>query len=319
MTATNIAFTTPPQSNAWLRWLVFSPVARIVMFLVGMLILGGILGFVALALLAVAHDIPMSQLAQFAQAHKMNPWMYYAGQVLPTVVIYYLIVRLVERRRVNELALRDLPGYGGAGLLLGVVLFSSVVGVLWLAGSYHVIGTQAPTTWLTQILVFGIGAGISEELMMRGVLYRMVEEGLGTWAALVISALTFGFMHAGNPNATLWSSLAISIEAGISFALLYHVTRSLWMCMGLHAAWNIMQGLVYGIPVSGMAADGLLVSKRTGPDWLSGGAFGAEASVVALICCTVLTVILLVIALRRGTIVAPAWVRRRATTPAASL
>src|SRR5699024_4499646 len=95
-----------------------------------------------------------------------------------------------------------------------------------------------------------------------------------------------------------------AIEAGILFGLVYHVTRSLWACIGLHAAWNIMQGTVYGIPVSGTDADGFLVSTRTGPDWLTGGAFGAEASVIALVCCCLLSAALISVMIRRGTTVA---------------
>jgi hypothetical protein len=141
----------------------------------------------------------------------------------------------------------------------------------------------------------------------------MIEEGLGTWWALAISAAFFGAAHLGNPGATVWSSAAIAIEAGLLLAMLYHVTRSLWACAGLHAAWNIMQGTVYGIPVSGTHPDGFLVAKLTGPDWLSGGSFGAEASVVALALCTGVTIVLLAIALRRGSIVPPAW--KRAAAP----
>lgn len=91
----------------------------------------------------------------------------------------------------------------------------------------------------------GLGAGIGEEILFRGVLFRIVEEGLGTWAALLVSALFFGAVHLGNPGATLWSSATIAIEAGLLFGLLYHVTRSLYLCMGVHAAWNFMQGTVY--------------------------------------------------------------------------
>jgi membrane protease YdiL (CAAX protease family) len=315
MTAARIAFTTPPEARGWKRWLLYSPGARIVAFFLATLILGGILGAIVFIVHAVGSGLPPDQWAQLGKQVRGQPLthlgMYYAGQVVPAVVLYYLLVRLVERRRVNELALRDLPGYGAAGLILGAGLFSLVVGVLWVAGSYHVVGFNPHAHWLIPVLVVGIGAGISEEILMRGVLYRILEEGMGTWWALAISAAAFGFMHLGNPNATVWSSLAIAVEAGISFALLYHVTRSLWMCMGLHAAWNIMQGTVYGISVSGTGADGFLVSRRTGPDWLSGGPFGAEASVVALACCSALSVVLLVIALRRGSIVAPSWVRNR--------
>jgi membrane protease YdiL (CAAX protease family) len=189
------------------------------------------------------------------------------------------------------------------------VLFSVVVGVLYLLGSYHVTGFNPHARWLPALLVFGLAAGVSEEILFRGVLYRIVEEGLGTWAALLVSALFFGFAHHANPGATPWSSAAIAIEAGLLFGLLYHVTRSLYLCMGVHAAWNFTQGTVYGIPVSGLRADGWLISSRSGPDWLSGGVFGAEASVVALIACSLCTLGLLIIAIRRGSIVKPSWLR----------
>lgn len=189
------------------------------------------------------------------------------------------------------------------------MLFSAVVGVLYLLGSYRVTGTNPYAQWLPALLMAGLGAGIGEEIICRGVLFRIVEEGLGSWWALLVSALFFGAVHIGNPGATLWSSAAIAIEAGLLFGMLYHVTRSLPACMGLHAAWNFAQGTIYGIPVSGTRADGWLVSARSGPDWLSGGAFGAEASVIALALCSLCTIGLLVVARRRGSIVPPSWRR----------
>jgi len=104
------------------------------------------------------------------------------------------------------------------------------------------------------------------------------------------------------------------IEAGVLLALMYHVTRSLWACIGLHAAWNTTEGLVYGVSVSGGSVHGWLKSTLTGPDWLTGGQFGAEASVVAVVVCSVLSAILLAIALRRHSIVPPSW-RRNANAP----
>jgi uncharacterized protein len=98
-------------------------------------------------------------------------------------------------------------------------------------------------------------------------------------SALVISGLVFGLLHVANPNATLLAGLAIAIEAGILLGGVYMLTRRLWLAMGLHLAWNLTQGGVYGVAVSGHAMDGLLESALSGPAWLSGGAFGAEASV----------------------------------------
>ncbi len=288
-----IAFTTPSNAADWQRWWVFSPMARIVIFAVLM---------VAFSIVDHAVVASLGWLAQ--QATPLQHALASVSlQLLPALIAYLILVRLIERRPLTELSLRSIPTFGLAGLVMGILLFSLVVGILWLAGSYHVTGTNPGVNWLPGVLVTGVGAGIGEEIVTRGVLFRIIEEGLGTWWALGISALFFGAAHIFNPGATLWSSAAIAVEAGILFALLYHVTRSLWACIGLHAAWNIMQGTVYGIPVSGLHADGWLVSNRTGPDWLSGGVFGAEASVVALLACSMLSAALLIIAVRRGSIV----------------
>lgn len=294
-----VAFTTPAGASRWKRWLVFSPLARIVIFA---------LMFIALSFATGALMHALGWLGKDASAvhHAVAQLLMRA---LPAAIAYLLLVRFVERRRVDELAPRRLLPDGALGLIAGLALFSAVVGLLWLLGSYRVTGTNPHAAWLPALLMVGLGAGIGEEIISRGVLFRIVEEGLGTWWALLVSALFFGAMHLGNPGATLWAAAAIAIEAGLLFGLLYHVTRSLPLCMGLHAAWNFAQGTIYGIPVSGTDADGWLVSTRSGPDWLSGGVFGAEASVVALALCSLCTLALLVVAMRRGSIVRPAWRR----------
>lgn len=294
-----IAFATPTDAPSWQRWLVLSPAARIIFF-AAMLI-----GFSFVTHAAV---VALGWTAKTADP--LHHALATLGlQLVPALLGYAILVRLIERRRMRELSPRAIPTYGLVGLLSGAALFSVVVGVLYLAGSYHVTGTDPQVDWLPGVLVAGIGAGIGEEIIARGVIFRIVEEGLGTWWALVISALFFGGAHIFNPGATLWSSAAIAIEAGLLLAMIYHVTRSLWACIGLHAGWNIMQGTVYGIPVSGGASKGWLISNRTGPDWLSGGVFGAEASVVALLACSLVTLALLLVALRRGSIVPPRWWR----------
>lgn len=295
-----VAFRTPALAPSWQRWLIFSPLARIVIY--AALVFG--IGY-------VVHDglVMLGWMSKTATPLQ-HALAVLSMQLLSTVISYVILVLLIERRRMHELSLRTVPTYGAAGLLAGFLIFSIVVGLLWLFGSYHVLGVNADVNWLPAVLVAGLGAGIGEEVLTRGALYRIVEEGLGTWWALAISAIFFGGAHIFNPGASLWSSLAIAIEAGILLALVFHVTRTLWACIGLHAAWNITQGTIYGIPVSGSDAKGWLISSRTGPDWLSGGAFGAEASVVALAVCTSVSVVLLLIALRRKSIVRPSWSRR---------
>ncbi len=300
-----LAFTTPVDVPGWQRWLVFSAFARIVFFVLlfigcgfGLSALVGLLGWNAKDASTTTHAL--GQLITRA---------------LPAVIAYLLLVKLLERRSLTELSPRKLvPGFL-KGAAMGLLLFGAVVAVLALVGSYHVTGTNPGAQWLPALLVAGLGAGIGEEIIMRGVMFRIIEEGLGTWIALIISALLFGAAHLGNPGATLWSSAAIAIEAGLLFGMLYHVTRSLPICMGLHAAWNFAQGTIFGIPVSGTDVEGWLVSTRSGPDWLSGGVFGAEASVIALTLCSLCSLALLVVALRRGSIVPCRpwqWLLRRA-------
>ena len=103
------------------------------------------------------------------------------------------------------------------------------------------------------------------------------------------------------------------MEAGILLGAAYLLTRRLWLAVGIHAAWNFTQGWVYSIPVSGNETPlGLLITRRVGPDWLTGGAFGLEASVVALVVATGAGVAMLVVAAHKGRIQPPMWRSGRA-------
>ena len=231
--------------------------------------------------------------------------------VLPFLLAYWLLVRFIERRQLHELDLRQSPQLLW-GLIAALLLFALVTAELWAAGAYSIIGYGDAPLW-TLFLLTAVAPGITEEIISRGILFRLTEEGLGTWIALLVSALFFGFAHISNPGASAWSSVAISIEAGVLFGLLYHVTRSLWWCIGLHAGWNFVQGAVFGIPVSGIPVDGLLESRLQGPDWLDGGGFGAEASVLTVLTCGAISLYLLQRVLRTRSVVAPFWKRGQRT------
>ena len=231
--------------------------------------------------------------------------------VLPFLLAYWLLARFIERRPLRELDWRKSPQLLW-GLLAALLLFALVTAELWAADAYTVSGWGDAPLW-TLFLLTAVVPGITEEIISRGILFRLTEEGLGTWFALLVSALFFGFAHSSNPGATAWSSIAISIEAGLLFGLLYHVTRSLWWCIGLHAGWNFVQGAVFGIPVSGIQVDGLIESRLQGPDWLDGGSFGAEASVLTVLTCSVASLWLLQRMLRARSVVAPFWKREQRT------
>jgi membrane protease YdiL (CAAX protease family) len=88
------------------------------------------------------------------------------------------------------------------------------------------------------------------------------------------------------------------------------LTRRLWLPIGIHAAWNFTQGWVFSVPVSGTAPPlGLLITRRIGPDWLTGGGFGLEASAVAMVLATLAGAVMAKVAIRRRGVVRPMWIR----------
>ena len=191
---------------------------------------------------------------------------------------YALYTRLVEKRAADELrgpgALKEL----GAGLAFGAVLFSSVVAVLALLGIYRITGLRSDPSVMLIPLCVSLAAAAIEEILMRGVVFRLLEASLGTWIAMAISAALFGAGHLANPNASVLAALAIAIEAGVLLAAAYLLTRRLWFAIGIHAAWNFVQSGIFGLPTSGIPMNGIFISSVTGPKWLTGGEFGVEAS-----------------------------------------
>lgn len=225
-------------------------------------------------------------------------------------------------RRLGKSGNDDLPAKGMImglflGVLIGGALFAAIVGVAALMGVYRITSCCSTVNLVSDLATASIMPGFMEELFFRGILFRWIEEMSGSWMALVITAVLFGFAHALNPNATLFSSTAIAVEAGILLGGAYMLTRNLWLPIGLHAAWNFTQGYLFGIPVSGVAEEGLVTSRLSGSELVTGGGFGLEASVIALVIGTAAGVWLLRLAIAKGQLVQPSWVRVRHDSPAA--
>ncbi|MBC7601906.1 MAG: CPBP family intramembrane metalloprotease [Ramlibacter sp.] len=287
-----IAFQTPADASKWKRRLVYSPLARIVIYLLMAVPTAAAMIFGSKAL---GIDL------------KSNPALTLVLQLTAFLGAYLILVYFIEKRRPTELAWRKVIPHGVAGICFGAAFISATIGVMWLSGNYVVTGTGVDVDWVKPLIVVGLGAGIFEEILFRGVLFRITEEGLGTWPALAISALFFGFAHIMNPGATVWASFAIAVEAGVLLGLVYHLSRSLPLVIGIHMAWNFVQGTVFGVPVSGGKANGWLTSTRPGNDWLSGGPFGAEASVVAVVLSLIASIWMLNFAVRHQTIFVRKW------------
>ena len=199
------------------------------------------------------------------------------------VALYARFVQWFEGNKPKDLPMGKLASHTGLGLGIGLGYFCVVTGLMALLGGYAVVGTGAPATELVSMFCYFCIVAVGEEIMFRGVLFRWIDEKWGFWAAIIVSALFFGIVHISNPGGTLWSSFAIAIEAGLLLGAAYKWAGTLWLPIGIHWAWNYSQGNIFGFKVSGQEAGGSLFHAQVqGSDWLTGGAFGAEGSVLAV-------------------------------------
>lgn len=219
---------------------------------------------------------------------------------LAFLLLQAVYARVIERRPPRELALRGAAVELAAGVVLGLTLLSATVVLLVAAGLYRLTWVGAYGALAHGLVLFPPHA-LLEELVMRALLFKVTEESLGSRAALVSQALLFGLLHLGNPGGTWIAALAIALEAGILLGVAYMLTRRIWFVWGIHLAWNFAQGSLFGIAVSGHPSSAaLFASEPRGAPLLSGGAFGVEASPVAVVVCLVASVALWRLAARRG-------------------
>ena len=263
-----------------------------------------VVGFILVTMMGLNTDVMTSYAGEPVKSVKHVMALAIAG-----FAIYIGYAQLIEQRTVSELAL---PGMGrelGIGLLIGAGLYTACELILMALGIYRINGLN-PLSYMIPAIAMALSSSIFEELLFRGVLFRSVETWFGSWAALVVSSLVFGLTHLMNPQGTIEGALFIAVEAGILLAAAYMLTRRLWLSIGFHMAWNYTQSAIFSGIVSGNDAQpGLIRSTTIGPDWLTGGSFGVESSVLALVLCTTTGIVMLVMAKRGGKIVPPIWKR----------
>jgi membrane protease YdiL (CAAX protease family) len=241
------------------------------------------------------------------------PALYYLAYLFVGVLVAYFVyrayVRFVEKRSLDELSWPGAPKELGVGMLVGFALVAAIVGVLWLLGYYRVAGVGVWTAIFAVLANDGAGAFV-EEIMLRGVVFRISEEKLGTWIALAISALLFALLHLTSANATVTSVIVVGLEGGVLLSAAYVLTRRLWLAIGIHFAWDFAQDYVFGL-----TNGGLLKGDLSGPALLSGGTNGIEGSILALGLCLVVGAYMLARAGQKGHIMKRLR-RRTPLTPA---
>ncbi|HEY0075305.1 MAG TPA: type II CAAX endopeptidase family protein [Abditibacteriaceae bacterium] len=234
-----------------------------------------------------------------------------AAQIPAMIGAVWLCRRILDARSLVSLGVRGRNmGQFFSGALCGLLAITFLFGLLWVSGHVQIVGLserarEAGTGGILSHLllwaVLMIGVGLAEEILFRG--YAL--HNLGVWlgadkiglgAAAIIQAILFGLVHLGNfqdaptPEriGAAWQALPNIVLIGVFFALCAFKTGSLWFPIGFHAAWNFFLGSVFSLPVSGLKTFHLLEIEVSSSRWLTGGAFGAEGSIL-------LTIIILVL------------------------
>lgn len=223
------------------------------------------------------------------------------------IVSYVYLFKFYEKREIKEFSTSGLFKNLSIGIILGVTLQSLTILVIYLKGGYTILSVN-PILFLIPPLTMAFTSAIFEETLLRGIVFRLTEEKLGSYFALFISAILFGLMHIGNPNSSFIAAIGLAIQAGILLAAAYIYARNLWFPIAIHFAWNFTQSAVFGANVSGHTiSKTLITSKIEGAEWFTGGQFGPEGSIQATAFCLIAAVVLLILSHKEGKFIKPYW------------
>lgn len=220
---------------------------------------------------------------------------------------YTYLYKYYEKRKITELSSTGRTRNLLFGILLGVLLQSLTIFVIYLNGGFSISSTNN-FFFLLPSLTMAFTAAIFEEILFRGIIFRITEEKLGSYLALAISALLFGLIHLANPNSTITAALGLAIQAGLLLGASYIYSKNLWFPIAIHFAWNFTQSGIFGAVTSGITiGKSLFTSKITGSELITGGQFGPEGSIQATLFCLVAAIILVALSRRQNKIVKPYW------------
>ena len=280
----------PAKRPSRIKKILLSPLGRIV-----------IAGF----LTALAGGLTLSFSSAIADKAALILWPE-ALAASAILLSYWVYVRLLEKRPVVEISGHKALQEFGAGMLIGTLMVVAVIGMAYAAGAYRMTNTNAWSMAIVLPLAQMTFVGVFEEVLCRGIIFRIAEQSLGSWAALAISALVFGLAHVPG-NGAGFLAISVMALAGVFFSAAFMLTRRLWLCIGIHISWNYVLGTIFSIPVSGHETTGLLIGTLSGPDWMTGGAYGLEATIFTLLVLAALGAYFLWLAKLRKHFILPFW------------
>ncbi len=271
-----------------------------------------IISFIVLACVAVAAQLLSQSLLKTVQINKdIKNIISSIAIAVAALISYITLFRFYEKRKIVEFSLKCFGRNAAIGLFTGFVLQSLVILVIFIEGGYSILKTN-PVSFILPGFAIALSSAIFEEILFRGILFRLIELRFGSIIAIIMSAVIFGLMHLANKNSSLYSAVSIAIQAGILLAAAYIYSKNLWLPIFLHFAWNFAEAGIFGAVISGNQIDeSLFTSKFSGSMRLTGGSFGPENSLQATIFCLIAALIFLWMAKKQNKFVEPFWKKRK--------
>jgi membrane protease YdiL (CAAX protease family) len=219
------------------------------------------------------------------------------------VLIYIFVFKFYEKRKITELSSSNFASYANLGFFTGFLLQSLFIFVIYIAGNYSIIQTN-PFSNMVPAFTSAIMAGFVAEILIIGVVFRLIENQFGTAISITIMIIIFIIAHSGVKDGNLISVLSTSINAGLLLPAVYVFSRSLWFPIFMHFAWDLTEPEIYGaINPSISITKSLFDSKISGPRLITGGPLGPQNSIQALIICLALGLIFLQLAKMKGNLI----------------
>ncbi len=220
---------------------------------------------------------------------------------------YIFLFRAYDKRRIHELSTTKLSNNAIIGFLTGIILQSLFILIIYLAGTFLVVNVN-PVSILISPFAFALTAGFVAEIIMIGIVFRLLEEQTGTAVALIIFIILFAILHVNAKEATFVSVGATAMQAGFMLPAAYVFSRSLWLPIFLHLGWDFAEPGIFGaINSSTSISQGLFTSKISGAALLTGGQNGPQSSLQALIFCLLTGTLFLLLAKQKNNLVKIKW------------
>ncbi len=225
------------------------------------------------------------------------------SEALVAVLIYIFLFSFYEKRKITELSPSNFGGNANLGFFSGFLLQSLFIFVIFIAGDYTIVRANSFSEMIPAFIM-ALTAGFVAEIIIIGIVFRLIEKQFGTGVSITIMIIIFIIAHSGVKDGNLISVLSTSINAGLLLPAAYVFSRSLWLPIFMHFAWDFTEPGIYGaINPSISITKSLFDSKISGQRLLTGGPLGPQNSIQALIICLALGFIFLRLAKKKNNII----------------